>query len=153
MMFQMRPVVIALLVGAAWMLPGPPPAAAHDHATGVVKERMDTMEKMARALKVITQHIRAGNGLDKIKPQAQTIHTEALRVTSQFPKGSDKHPSEAKASIWTNATDFEVKAVSLVTASEQLAAADTHDLPELTKRHRALARTCGGCHELYREKR
>jgi cytochrome c556 len=148
----MRFFVIALLAGAAWIFSCPPPAAAHDHATGIVKERMEAMEKMAKALKAITQRVRAGNGLDKIPPAAKTIHTEALRVTTQFPKGSNKHPSEAKASIWTNPSDFEAKAAALVTASEQLAAADTGNLAELKKRHQALARACGACHELYREK-
>jgi cytochrome c556 len=149
----MRSVVVTALVGAAWIGAWSLPAAAHDHATGVVKERMDSMEKMAKTLKAITQRVRAGKGLDKIPPAAETIHTEALRITTQFPKGSNKHPSEAKASIWTNASDFEAKAAALVAASEQLATASPGDPAEVTKRHQALARTCGACHELYREKR
>jgi cytochrome c556 len=153
MMLQMRSAVVAVLVGAAWICAWPLPAAAHDHATGVVKERMDSMEKMAKTLKAITQRVRAGKGLDKIPAAAQTIYTEALRITTQFPKGSNKHPSEAKASIWTNASDFDAKAAALIAASEQLATADTGNLAEVTKRHQTLARTCGACHELYREKR
>jgi cytochrome c556 len=149
----MQPIVIVLLAGAAWMLSGPQPAAAHDHATGIVKERMDSMEKMAKAMKAITQRVRAGNGLDKVPPAAETIHAEALRIATQFPKGSNKHPSEAKASIWTNASDFEAKAAALVAASQQLAAVDAANLAEVTKQHRALAKTCSACHELYREKR
>lgn len=153
MMFQMQSIVIVLLAGAVGMLASPQLAAAHDHATGVVKERMDSMETMAKAMKAITQRVRAGKGLDKVLPAAETIHAETLRIATQFPKGSNKHPSEAKASIWTNASDFEAKAAALVAASKQLAAADTGNPAEVTKRHQALAKTCSACHELYREKR
>ena len=53
---------VTLAIAAACL-----PSAAHDHATGVVKERMDMMEVMAKRLKAIRERIDGKRDLAAIK--------------------------------------------------------------------------------------
>jgi cytochrome c556 len=126
--------------------------AAHDHATGVVKERMDAMERMAKAMKAIAQNIKASRNLASIKNEAQTVHDLAEKITPLFPAGSTGHPSGAKPIIWKQWPDFEAKARALASESQKLAAVDAVDSKSLAAQARAVSQTCGGCHELYRQK-
>ena len=146
----------ALICGAIGItIVGMPMAAsisAHEHATGVVKERMDAMESMAKAMKAITQRIRGNRDAELIKVDARSIHTLAQAMTSMFPPRSNRHPSEARASIWQNWSDFEAKAKSLATESDKLANADARDAKSLAVQARAVSQACGQCHEKYRVK-
>jgi hypothetical protein len=54
------------------------PSAAHDHATGVVNERMDMMEAMAKRLKAIRERIDGKRDLAVIKADAEAIAAHAL---------------------------------------------------------------------------
>lgn len=58
------------------------PAFAHDHATGVVKERMDMMEAMAKRMKVIRARIEAKRDLAAIKGDAETVASHASHRSS-----------------------------------------------------------------------
>ena len=54
----------ALLVGMTWLLlASPPPLGAHEHATGVVKERMEMMQQVAKHWKSIRERIDAKRDL------------------------------------------------------------------------------------------
>ncbi len=126
--------------------------SAHEHATGVVKERMDAMERMAKAMKGITQRIRDNRDVELIKADARSIHTLARTMTSMFPPRSNQRPSEARASIWQNWSDFEAKAKSLAVESDKLANTDARDAKSLGTQARAVSQACGLCHEKYRVK-
>jgi cytochrome c556 len=125
---------------------------AHEGATGVVKERMEAMESMAKALKIISQRIRQKRDLGAIKPNATLIREGAERMLAMFPPGTGKHPSEAAAKVWQNWPDFEVKTRALVTESGKLAELDTRDLKALDAQALRVSDVCGDCHELYRAK-
>lgn len=128
------------------------PSAAHEGATGIVKERMDAMESMAKAMKAITLSIKSGRDLASVRKQAQTIHDFAEKMTPMFPAGTTGHPSGAKPAIWKQWPDFEAKARALSAESEKLAEIDARDTKALAAQARMVSRTCGGCHELYRQK-
>ena len=128
------------------------PLPAHDDAKGVVKERMDAMESMAKSMKSITQKLKSRKDLDSIKVEAKAIQEAAAKMPSLFPVGSNEHPSGAKATIWGNWTDFEAKARELVTESAKLSEGDTRDAKALTSQARRVAQTCSSCHESYRAK-
>jgi cytochrome c556 len=138
------------LVALAWLFVAP--AAAHEHATGVVKERMEAMESMARHMKAIGQRMKSGRDLAAIKVEAQAVQALAAHVTHLFPPGSTQKPTDAKPAIWQNWADFEAKANALKNASANLANAEPSDLAGLSAQVRALSETCGACHELYRSK-
>jgi cytochrome c556 len=127
-------------------------APAHEGATGVVKERMDAMETMAKAMKAITQRIKASRDLAPIRNDARTVHGLAEKMTTLFPPGTAGHPSGAKPVIWTKWSDFEAKARALVAESDKLAKIDPSDGKAVAAQARVVSQNCGGCHELYRQK-
>ena len=129
------------------------PSAAHDHATGVVKERMDIMEVMAKRLKAIRERIDAKRDLAAIKADAEVIAAHAPHLVHLFPPGSTQKPTDARAAIWQNWSDFERKASALEAASKKLTSTSADDLAALTTQARAVTEACGGCHEKYRTKR
>jgi cytochrome c556 len=128
------------------------PAVAHEQATGVVKERMDAMESMAKAMKAINQRIKANRDLASVKADAQAIQEAAAKIPALFPPGSNQHPSEAKAVIWKTWSDFEAKARVLAVESDKLAKIGSADAKPLAAQVRAVSQACGGCHEIYRAK-
>ena len=129
------------------------PADAHEHATGVVKERMDMMEGMAKRMKAIGDRVKNKRDLSAIKPDAQAIFDHSGHVVHLFPRGSTQPPTEARDAIWKNWSDFEAKAKALEIASKNLADADVADATTLTAKFRSVSQTCSGCHELYRVKK
>lgn len=128
------------------------PSAAHDHATGVVKERMEMMEAMAKRMKAIRARIDAKRDLEAIKGEAEAIASQAPHLVHLFPPGSTQKPTDAKKTIWQNWADFERKAAALEAESKKLMNASTDDSNALGAQFRAVSETCGGCHEKYRTK-
>jgi cytochrome c556 len=129
------------------------PSAAHDHATGVVKERMDMMEAMAKRLKAIRERIDAKRDLAAIKTDAEAIAAQAPHLVHLFPPGSTQRPTDARGATWQNWSDFERKVTALETQSRKLASTSADDLAALSAQSRAVTEACGACHEKYRIKR
>jgi cytochrome c556 len=129
------------------------PSAAHDHATGVVKERMDMMEVMGKRLKAIRERIESKRNLAAIKADAEAIASHAPHVVHLFPPGSTQKPTDARAAIWQNWPDFERKAAALEVESKKLMNANPNDFGPLSEQVRAVSQTCRACHETYRSKR
>jgi cytochrome c556 len=125
---------------------------AHEQATGMIKERMDAMEAMAKSMKVINQRLKEQRGLELVQREAKSIADAALKMPTLFPAGSNQHPSGAKAAIWSNWTDFEKKARSLAEASASVAEADLRNPRLLSAQARRVSESCVSCHELYRTK-
>ena len=126
---------------------------SHDHATGIVKERMDMMEAMAKSMKAITDRIKSKSDLAGIKVEAETIAEHAPHMIHLFPKGSTQSPTEARATIWQNWADFESKARALEIESGKLAKMDADDFAALSAQVQAVSRTCTACHGKYRVKK
>jgi len=126
------------------------PVIGHDHAAGVVKERMDMMETMAKHMKAITERIKGKTDLGAIKPNAEAIAEHAPHLVHLFPKGSMQRPTEARPAIWQNWQDFEGKASAVKIEAKKLAAIDAKDFPALEAGVLALSKTCSACHEKYR---
>jgi cytochrome c556 len=139
----------AALVALALTLP----LAAHEHATGVIRERMDAMKSMADAMKAITRRSKAGRDLALVGADAQRVRDLAEKIVGAFPPGSARHPSEAKPAIWKTWADFEAKARNLVVESDALARADAQDAGAIRAQAKRVAQSCSGCHEVYRLKR
>ena len=126
---------------------------AHEHATGVVKERMDLMEGMAKRMKAIRERIEAKRDLGLIKADAEAIASSAPHVVHLFPPGSSQRPTEARSTIWRNWSDFERWARTLEAESKKLSETRMDDAVALGAQVRAVTQACGGCHEKYRVKR
>jgi cytochrome c556 len=140
-------ILTTLFVGAAAF-----PAKSHDHATGVVKERMDLMEVIGKRIKAINRGIKSKQGLLAIKDHARAIAASAPHIVHLFPPGSTQSPTEAKATIWQNFDDFERRAKALEAQSAKLSEMDVSDYTAIAAQARAVSQTCSGCHEVYRIK-
>jgi cytochrome c556 len=122
----------------------------HEHATGVVRERMILMEQMGDRLLAITRRIRANKELDKVTEDAKVIEQLAAQVAAKFPPGSTQAPTAAKPNVWGNWPDFEAKAKKLEVEAAKLTQTSTANAAALRAQFRAVAFACDGCHEPYR---
>ena len=122
----------------------------HEHATGVVRERMELMTSMGQRMLASSKRLRANKDLESITNDARAIHELASKITAQFPPGSTQFPTAAKPVVWQDWTDFTEKAKNLETESEKLTNTSTRDGDALRAQFRAVAFACDGCHEKYR---
>lgn len=84
-------------------------ALAHTGATGIVKERMDAMSEMSKAVKEIAAMMRGEKAYDEkvVRAGAALIGKHSGdAMTGLFPKGSKHGASEAREEIWTNWEEF-----------------------------------------------
>src|SRR5215213_1723594 len=72
-------------------------AVAHDHATGVVRERMEMMEGMAKRMRSIRERIDRKGDRAAIKSDAEAIASQAPHLVHLFPPGSTQKPTDARA--------------------------------------------------------
>jgi cytochrome c556 len=122
----------------------------HEHATGVVRERMELMTSIGQRMLASSKRLRANKDLESITNDAGAIHELASKIPTQFPPGSTQFPTAAKPAIWQEWDDFTAKAKRLETESEKLMNTNTKDGDALRAQFRAVAFACDGCHEKYR---
>lgn len=126
---------------------------AHEGATGIVKQRMDDMEKIGRAVKRINDRLKSKRGLAEITRDAEEIRAAAARVPSLFPPGSRDGHSEATPAVWERWPEFVAAARVLEEEAEKLAlTARSGQDAAITAQFRATTRACSGCHDLFRVK-
>jgi cytochrome c556 len=145
----MKKLIIILAAGAAFF------SAAlahegHEHATGVVRERIITMTSMGERLLAMSRLLRSNKNLERTADEARAIHDLAAKISSQFPAGSTQAPTAAKPAVWQDWSDFAAKAKNLEAEAEKLTQTSTTDGGALRAQFRAVARACDECHEKYR---
>lgn len=153
----------AILVVTAALGLGAAGAFAHGGATGIVKERMDAMERIGAAVKSVGEMLRGKAKFDAGAIEAAAIEIRAhagAKMTGLFPEGSLDHPSEASPMIWQDWAGFEVKADDLAEKAGQLATVAAADAASTSEGKQAIAAafgavagTCKACHETYRVKK
>ena len=122
----------------------------HEHATGVVRERMELMTSMGQRMLASSKRLRANKDLDSVADDARAIRELAPKIPRLFPPGSTQFPTAAKPAMWQDWDDFSAKAKSLEMESEKLMNISTRDGDALRAQFRAVAFSCDGCHEKYR---
>ena len=110
-------------------------ALAHGGATGIVKERMDGMVAMQKAVKAVTPIMRgqAEYNADKVRAFAEAVEMHSGEaMTKLFPEGTGGKPSEAKAEVWSDWEGFEALAMDLETLGKALSEAADNGLAAMT---------------------
>lgn len=100
-------------------------AIAHEKATGVVKERMDKMERFEELIERIfaMMHGELTYDAEAVRRAASEIQAGAGKhMTALFPEGSNETPSEATDTIWIDFESFEHLSLMLESWSGELAA-------------------------------
>jgi len=98
-------------------------AFAHSGATGIVKERMDAMLAMGKAVKTVAPMMRGETAYDAetVRDAARLFQQHAGEsMTKLFPEGTGGMPSEAKDEVWTDWERFAALASQLEEYSEGL---------------------------------
>src|SRR5262245_34739282 len=122
----------------------------HEHATGVVRERMELMTDMGKRLLAISKRLRANKELDRIAPDVREIKEATSKITAQFPTSSTQFTTATKPVVWQQWDDFGEKVRKLHSEAEKLSTTSPSDGDALRKQFRAVAYACDGCHEVYR---
>ena len=125
---------------------------AHEGATGIVKQRMDEMEQIGRAVKRINDRLEFKRGLADIARDAEEIRAAASRMPSLFPPGSRDGHSDATPAVWERWPQFVAAAATLEKEAEKLAATARSEAP-IAAQFRLTTRACSGCHDVFRSKR
>ncbi len=106
-------------------------ALAHSGATGIVKERMDGMAAMQKAVKAVTPIMRgqADYDAEEVRTFAAALEMHSGEaMTKLFPEGSSGMPSVAKDEVWSDWEGFEVLAMDLEVLAKALAEAADNGL-------------------------
>jgi cytochrome c556 len=115
--------VVACLAGTA--------ALTHGGATGIVKERMDGMGVMGKAIKQLALMMQGQTEYDAnvIRNAAENLGQHSgQNLTKLFPEGTGGKPSEAKSEIWENWDSFAKIADELEQYSKALSLAADNGL-------------------------
>ena len=136
-------------------------ALAHGGATGIVKERMDQMGDISKAMKTMAKMVKR-----EVTYDAEAVRTLSLNIsemggealTKLFPKHSMDPPTEARMEIWKNWGEFERQAFAMQSAAIALSegAGNTGgrgDAGSPFSLFGELAGTCKACHDDFRIKK
>ena len=131
-------------------------ALAHSGAQGIVKQRMDSMDAMGKAMKTVGEMLKGTAQFDAtaIVEAMRSVSVHADEIPGMFPEGSLSDPSEAREEIWSNWDRFTTLAEGLSTTAARLAdIAKDGDRKAVAGAFNAVGKTCSGCHEGFRLKK
>ncbi len=129
---------------------------AHQGASGVVKERMESMKTMKEQMKLLGDMAKGKAPFDqqKIASGAGKIAELATTLTHRFPEGSMDMPTEALPAIWQKWDQFEDLANRLDLEATKLGALASQDSPKPARLQIVkLGRVCTSCHKDFRKKK
>jgi cytochrome c556 len=140
-------------VAALGVVLASPLALAHEEATGIVKERMDLMDRQKDDMKIIGFMAKGKTPFDgpKAAAAAKDIEDTSAKIPDLFPEGTDGHPSEAKPEIWAEWDEFTGNAKSLGEAAAVLAATLDAGADDWKAKFQEVSNACKTCHESFRE--
>ena len=155
----MRRFYLIIAVMAGWMIAAAPPYSpmpvwAHSGAMGIVKERMDAMEEVGKAMKAMAKMIKGEAEFDtaEIARNSKIIHDRSgPALTKLFPADSLQKPSEATPAIWDQWPRFEELSDDLMTHADMLSVAASKEAAKAA--FGQLGSTCKACHESFRIKK
>ena len=129
---------------------------AHSEASGIVKQRMDAMTSMARAMKSIAEMIKGTTAFeaDLVLPSARLLIRHAKEMPALFPDTdhSRAKPTEALPDVWTRWAAFSDLAERLEQEGAALMVAGFDGNQEaITRQFTATAKVCRDCHGGFRK--
>ncbi|MCB1429373.1 MAG: cytochrome c [Nitratireductor sp.] len=146
-----RPVTFAALILVAASFS----AFAHMGATGIVKQRMETMKEMKSAMAEIGAMVKKERPFDAsvVAKAGKSLARDASRISGQFPntKESRQKVSEATERVWEEMPRFKALAVDLEKKAKALSKADSAASMKVS--FMEVGKACSACHEDFRRKR
>lgn len=123
-------------------------------ALKLMHERHEGYEKIGKAMRAAKQAIDKGDA-GAVKAPADQIATLAPQAIGWFPAGTgpDVGKTMAKAEIWRQRAEFDQGMTKFNEAAKAFqAAAAGGDLAAIKEAHANLGKTCGSCHDRFRNK-
>jgi cytochrome c556 len=123
-----------------------------------VKSRQANFKAMGKDFKSVGDQLKTDTpDLGLIKKATAEIKGYSQQLPSWFPPGSGPETGlkmQAKAVIWTDPQSFAAAAKNYQVEATQLAAlsASSTDVAALRAQFKATGKTCGACHDKFREK-
>ncbi|WP_168177191.1 cytochrome c [Thalassospira sp. MCCC 1A03138] len=150
-----------ILIGAALLSAVTSVAAfAHDGATGVVKERMDSMKIIGKQVKMMVPILNGELPYDPAKVELAAIKISShagSAFTELFPSESTDTPSEASPEIWEKwdafsqlSDELAMNADMLKTIAAKDVASGSGDAGQFNDAFRNVLQTCKSCHQQFR---
>ncbi len=147
------------LLAVALLVTGSAGLLAHSGAKGIVKERMEAMKAIGKAMKSLGAMAKGETKLRErnIRDAAATIASHAEKIGDLFPDAPNSrksHVTEAAPTIWEYNQEF-LKIANVLTkeAKSLNAIAATKDRSQLGRQLGALGATCKSCHKKFRIKK
>ena len=131
-------------------------ALAHGGATGIVKERMDGMEAMGKALSSVADMFKGITSYNaaEVVNSAEIVGLHAREMKILFPDTPESRESlvsDAMPAIWQDLEDFLSLAERLEFATIQMkTVAQTGSQQDVRAAFAQVAKTCSACHRDYR---
>ncbi len=128
---------------------------AHEGATGVVAQRMNSMKEIARHMKDLNAALKTHRSVTpEMVALAERIRRRGDDLHSLFPRGSHHGHTEAKLDVWREPKKFEAMVMAFDAEAEGLlAASQSGDYGRVKSQFSAVARQCQACHESFRASR
>ena len=130
---------------------------AHDGATGIVKERMESMKSIASAIKTIAKTSKQGSEfkLDAVITAASVVVEHASKVSGQFLPDTYNPPSEALPIINERFEEFDALARKLEQSAKTLleSADGQAGFSSIKEPFAIMTSTCKSCHQQFRLKK
>ena len=127
-------------------------SAAHQGATGIIKQRMDRFQASQQQLKsiVAAAHVQEFATVERL---AGLLAEWGRIMPDYFPEGSNQPPSEAAPTIWSDFSGFSAAAARYNRSATQLAAASKSGQEDAVfAAIKAVGDSCKSCHKTYRVK-
>ena len=133
-------------------------AFAHQGATGIVKERMETMSAMKDAMAVVGRMLKGETAFDAAEAgrAADVIAGHADDMKAQFPdtQESRQKASEATPLVWQEPERFNRLADELAAAAATLSQVSAGgEKAAVASQFQTVGRACSACHEDFRQKK
>jgi predicted CxxxxCH...CXXCH cytochrome family protein len=130
-------------------------AIAHEGVTGVIKERMDLMERQKDDMKLIGDMAKGKTPFDAAKAAeaARDLSVTSKKIAELFPEGSLHEKSEALPAIWENWDRFTANAEDLDRVAAELATTLDAGNPDWTGSFQKVSDACKACHQDFRAKK
>ena len=128
------------------------PLAAHQGATGIVKDRMDKFSQARNQMRQMGRALQ-NDQFEDIADISAAMQIWAKDLTSYFPDGSQTSPTEAADSVWQDKDGFakaaSVYKLSLIALNE---AALGRDRETVISAYQKVGLACKSCHQIYRQR-
>ncbi len=149
--------VLAAALAVCLLVMGATGLMAHRGATGIVKERMEVMKAIGKAMKSLAAIVKgeAKFSEETVGNASTTISSHARKAKDLFPDTPESRKadvSEAAPAIWENKAEFLALADKLAESAEELEFAAT-DASTLASQMGVIGANCKSCHKKFRIKK